>query len=182
MPDLLNVGTQSVLTAQRQLNTTGHNISNVNTEGYSRQSVIQGPICLANTADKHGMGAYMWTMFAAWDQFAVKELNIAIRVRAFKSDTEQNLDMFIQIALRCRKKIPENQTNGLMRWSHLILRNDVGARKVVLEKSQFDFQKPNDFHETVRRRVLMTNKGLDVGIERINSTAAGPVRLMMSFL
>ncbi|TXX65643.1 flagellar basal body protein, partial [Vibrio cholerae] len=40
--DLLNVGTQSVLTAQRQLNTTGHNISNVNTEGYSRQSVIQG--------------------------------------------------------------------------------------------------------------------------------------------
>ena len=40
--DLLNVGAQSVLTAQRQLNTTGHNISNANTEGYSRQTVIQG--------------------------------------------------------------------------------------------------------------------------------------------
>ncbi len=39
--DLLNLGAQGVLTAQRQLNTTGHNISNVNTEGYSRQMVEQ---------------------------------------------------------------------------------------------------------------------------------------------
>ena len=63
--DLLGLGTQSVLTAQRQLNTTGHNISNVNTEGYSRQSVIQGPMTRASLVDKPMAWACMWKMFAA---------------------------------------------------------------------------------------------------------------------
>lgn len=63
--DLLNLGSQSVLTAQRQLNTTGHNISNVNTEGYSRQSVIQGANMHANTAGKPMAWVCMWKKFAA---------------------------------------------------------------------------------------------------------------------
>ncbi|GGK72682.1 flagellar hook-associated protein FlgK [Amphritea balenae] len=39
--DLLNLGTQSMLTNQSQLNTVGQNISNANTDGYSRQRVNQ---------------------------------------------------------------------------------------------------------------------------------------------
>ena len=36
---LLSIGTSGLLAFQRSLNTVGHNIANVNTEGYSRQSV-----------------------------------------------------------------------------------------------------------------------------------------------
>ncbi len=36
---LLSIGSSGVQAFQRSLNTIGHNISNVNTEGYSRQSV-----------------------------------------------------------------------------------------------------------------------------------------------
>jgi flagellar hook-associated protein 1 FlgK len=39
MSDLLGIGTSGLLAFQRSLNTIGHNIANVNTEGYSRQSV-----------------------------------------------------------------------------------------------------------------------------------------------
>ncbi len=39
MADPLNIGTSALLAFQRALTTTGHNISNVNTEGYSRQRV-----------------------------------------------------------------------------------------------------------------------------------------------
>lgn len=39
MPDLLKVGANSLQSWQQALNTTGHNIANANTEGYSRQSV-----------------------------------------------------------------------------------------------------------------------------------------------
>lgn len=39
MADLLNLGTGSLLSLQRAISTTGHNIANVNTEGYSRQRV-----------------------------------------------------------------------------------------------------------------------------------------------
>jgi flagellar hook-associated protein 1 FlgK len=39
MTDLLNVGARSLVNIQQLLGTTGHNIANVNTEGYSRQTV-----------------------------------------------------------------------------------------------------------------------------------------------
>ncbi|RFA28556.1 flagellar hook-associated protein FlgK [Alkalilimnicola ehrlichii] len=42
MADLLGIGISGLLAFQRGLATTSHNISNVNTEGYSRQSVSYG--------------------------------------------------------------------------------------------------------------------------------------------
>ncbi len=42
MADLLNIGVSGLLTFQRNLATTSHNISNVNTPGYSRQRVELG--------------------------------------------------------------------------------------------------------------------------------------------
>ncbi|MDY6982301.1 MAG: flagellar hook-associated protein FlgK, partial [Pseudomonadota bacterium] len=39
MVDMLRIGSNSLLNIQHAMNTTGHNIANVNTEGYSRQTV-----------------------------------------------------------------------------------------------------------------------------------------------
>lgn len=39
MADILNIGTSALLAVQQAINTTGHNIANANTEGYSRQRV-----------------------------------------------------------------------------------------------------------------------------------------------
>ena len=39
---MLNIGTSALLTTQASLSTTSNNISNVNTDGYNRQRVIQG--------------------------------------------------------------------------------------------------------------------------------------------
>lgn len=41
MTNLLNIGASGLAAAKKSLQTTGHNISNVNTEGYSRQRVTQ---------------------------------------------------------------------------------------------------------------------------------------------
>ncbi|EHB5526407.1 flagellar hook-associated protein FlgK [Vibrio cholerae] len=172
--DLLNVGTQSVLTAQRQLNTTGHNISNVNTEGYSRQSVIQGTNAPRQYGgETYGMGVHVENVRRSWDQFAVKELNIASTDYAFKRDTEENLDMLSKLLSSvASKKIPEN----LNEWFDSVKSladspNDLGARKVVLEKAKLISQNLNNFHETVRLQKDITNKGLALGVERINQLA-----------
>ncbi|EOW9266055.1 TPA: flagellar hook-associated protein FlgK [Vibrio cholerae] len=172
--DLLNVGKQSVLTAQRQLNTTGHNISNVNTEGYSRQSVIQGTNAPRQYGgETYGMGVHVENVRRSWDQFAVKELNIASTDYAFKRDTEENLDMLSKLLSSvASKKIPEN----LNEWFDSVKSladspNDLGARKVVLEKAKLISQNLNDFHETVRLQKDITNKGLALGVERINQLA-----------
>ncbi|OEE78623.1 flagellar hook-associated protein FlgK [Vibrio ordalii] len=172
--DLLNLGAQSVLTAQRQLSTTGHNISNVNTDGYSRQSVIQG----TNTprqygGETYGMGVHVEKVRRSWDQFAVNELNLSTTSFSFKRDDEENLDMLSRLLSSvASKKIPEN----LNEWFDAIKTladspNDVGARKVVLEKADLITQNMNDFHENIRRQSDATNKGLDVAVERINQLA-----------
>ncbi|MDE1240551.1 flagellar hook-associated protein FlgK [Vibrio aestuarianus] len=169
--DLLNLGTQSVLTAQRQLSTTGHNISNVNTDGYSRQSVIQGTNAPRQYGgETYGMGVHVEKVRRSWDQFAVNELNLSTTSFSFKKDVEENLDMLSKmLSSVASKKIPEN----LNEWFDAIKTladnpNDVGARKVVLEKADLLTQNMNDFHETIRRQSDVANKGLDLGIERIN--------------
>ncbi len=42
MPDILNTAISGLLTYQRALSITSHNIANVNTPGYSRQNVEFG--------------------------------------------------------------------------------------------------------------------------------------------
>ena len=37
MANIFNIGTSALLSLQQSINTTGHNIANVNTDGYSRQ-------------------------------------------------------------------------------------------------------------------------------------------------
>lgn len=172
--DLLNLGSQSVLTAQRQLNTTGHNISNVNTEGYSRQSVVQGTnMPRQYGGETYGMGVHVEKVRRSWDQFAVNELNVSTTNYAHKVDDEGNLEMLSSmLSSVASKKIPEN----LNEWFDGVKSladspNDVGARKVVLEKANLITQNLNDFHETIRRQSDVTNKKLDLGIERVNQLA-----------
>ena len=108
--DLLTLGSQSVLTAQKQLNTTGHNISNVNTDGYSRQSVIQATETPRyHSGQTYGMGVHVEKVRRSWDQFAVSELNVSTTNYARKMDDETNLDMLSSmLSSISSKKIPEN--------------------------------------------------------------------------
>ena len=42
MASIYDVGSSALNSMQRAIATTGHNIANVNTEGYSRQEVLLG--------------------------------------------------------------------------------------------------------------------------------------------
>ncbi|EEY98704.1 flagellar hook-associated protein FlgK [Vibrio sp. RC586] len=123
--------------------------------------------------ETYGMGVHVENVRRSWDQFAVKELNIASTDYSFKRDTEENLDMLSKLLSSvASKKIPEN----LNEWFDSVKSladspNDLGARKVVLEKAKLISQNLNDFHETVRQQKDIANKGLDLGVERINQLA-----------
>ncbi|WP_413110721.1 flagellar hook-associated protein FlgK [Thaumasiovibrio sp. DFM-14] len=135
--DLLNIGAQSVLTAQRQLNTTGHNISNVNTEGYSRQSVEQ------RTNDprwwggsQHGTGTHVAAVRRSFDQFAANEVNLSTTNLSYAEDREMQLSQLDTTLANSAKQIPQDMND----WYDAIKAmadtpNDLGARTVVLEKA-----------------------------------------------
>ncbi|EGU31994.1 flagellar hook-associated protein FlgK [Vibrio scophthalmi] len=169
--DLLGLGTQSVLTAQRQLNTTGHNISNVNTEGYSRQSVLQGTNDPRQFGGQtYGMGVHVENVRRSFDQFAVNELNISTTNYASRYDNEEDLQILSGLLSSvASQKIPENM-NG---WFDAVKSladspNDVGSRKVVLEKAWFIAQNLNDLDRDIHRQQDTANKKLELGVERVN--------------
>lgn len=85
---MLNIGTSALITSQSALSTTSHNISNVNTDGYSRQRVEQDTR-IPNFEGSYyiGSGVQVSSVERLFDQF------LADQVRTFTSQ-EQQLDTF----------------------------------------------------------------------------------------
>ena len=75
MPNVLNVATSGLLSMQKALATTGHNIANVATEGYSRQTVtFESREAGAGSGGFVGNGVRTSTITRAYDAFLGKEL------------------------------------------------------------------------------------------------------------
>ncbi|WP_019026995.1 flagellar hook-associated protein FlgK [Colwellia piezophila] len=71
---LYQTGVSGLLAAQQQLATTGHNIANVNTEGYTRQRAEQNSsLGLNNGSNYIGSGTYIQDITRLYDQFSHKE-------------------------------------------------------------------------------------------------------------
>ncbi len=75
MADLLNIGTSALLSLQRALTTTGQNIANVNTEGYSRQRVGFASLPPEATgAGFLGTGVTIDSISRSFDQFLAQDV------------------------------------------------------------------------------------------------------------
>ncbi|EQC45135.1 flagellar hook-associated protein FlgK [Bacteriovorax sp. BSW11_IV] len=73
MSDLLNIGRTGLNVSKKSLETTGHNIANANTEGYSRQRVNQTTnISIVKGGLNHGTGARIKDVTRVHDPFVEK--------------------------------------------------------------------------------------------------------------
>lgn len=79
MSGLLTTSLSGLLAAQRSLETVQHNISNANTEGYSRQRVEQGTRPAQFTGDGYiGQGVSVTNVTRSYDQFINKQLSSSL--------------------------------------------------------------------------------------------------------
>ncbi|WP_407331089.1 flagellar hook-associated protein FlgK [Enterovibrio sp. 27052020O] len=168
--DLLTLGSQGVLTAQRQLNTTGHNISNVNTEGYSRQSVEQHANDSAYwSANQWGTGVHAAAVRRNYDKFAVNEFNITTSSLAHAATRNGQLTMLDDMMSHSAKKIPENMNEFYGAVKGLTdSPSDMGARKVVLEKSRLVAAGLNDINNALQSQEMDTSVEIDATLTRMN--------------
>jgi flagellar hook-associated protein 1 FlgK len=76
-PSLLNIGVSGLLANQAALRTVGHNISNADSPGYSRQSVVQGTTTPQfSGAGFAGTGVEVQSIRRVVDEFAVGQLRL----------------------------------------------------------------------------------------------------------
>ncbi|CAG19321.1 flagellar hook-associated protein FlgK [Photobacterium profundum] len=168
--DLLNMGSQGLLTAQRQLNTTSHNINNVNTEGYSRQSVVQqtnDPIWWGGS--QHGTGVHAAEVRRGYDQFATNELNLTTTNLSYATEREGQLGRLDNMLANSSKKIPEDMNQ----WYDAVKAmadspNDLGSRKVVIEKAKLVASGLNDSYGTLAKQKNEANEVLSGTLNRVN--------------
>src|SRR5688572_12620308 len=104
MADLLRTGLSGLLAFQRALDTTSHNISNVNTDGYSRQRVEIG----TRPADPYGNGwvgngSKVNTVRRVYDEF------VGMQTRTTSSSFER-LDVFAGNAERINNMFGDSTT------------------------------------------------------------------------
>ena len=75
MADVLNIATSGLLSMQKALATTGHNIANVSTEGYSRQTVtFESRVAGGGSGGFVGGGVQTSNIERSYDAFLSKEL------------------------------------------------------------------------------------------------------------
>ncbi|GHA47367.1 flagellar hook-associated protein FlgK [Photobacterium aphoticum] len=171
--DLLNMGSQGVLTAQRQLNTTSHNINNVNTEGYSRQSVVQqsnDPIWWGGS--QYGTGVHVAEVRRGYDQFATNELNLTTTNLSYANERDSQLGRLDNMLSNSAKKIPDDMNN----WYDAVKAlsdspNDMGSRKVVMEKAKLVAAGLNENYNVLARQKSETNEVLSRTLNRVNDIA-----------
>ena len=73
---ILNMGKGALLTQQRAINVTGHNISNVNTDGYSRQNVLMGTnLPISTRPGQIGTGVHAMEVRRIYDRFLGLQIN-----------------------------------------------------------------------------------------------------------
>lgn len=85
--DLLSIGKSGLFASKKSLQTTGHNIANANTEGYSRQNVHQQtnvPIGADTTV--MGSGVHVKDVKRVHDELVEKRLNLTLSHHSFNEE------------------------------------------------------------------------------------------------
>ena len=82
MSGILSIGTRALSANQVALQTAGNNIANVNTPGYSRQSVVLQSLAGQSTASGYlGNGVAVQTVLRNHSDFLTRQAHSPVRLR-----------------------------------------------------------------------------------------------------
>lgn len=169
--DLLNIGMSGLRTSQKQLNVTSHNISNVNTPGYSRQSAEQK----ADDAhwiggSQYGTGAYIDNVRRAYDQFAARELTQSTTQLHQANESHAQLAVMDEFISNNASKTISSMNDYYDSVKSLADHpNDLGSRKAVLENAALVSQTVNSTYDTLSGMQRDVNDQLVATVERVNT-------------
>lgn len=171
MGSILQTGISALNTFQRQLTTTGHNIANVNTEGYSRQRVDMGTREAQQLGTNFiGNGVHATGIRRSYDQY------LAGRVRAYNS-AQQEYEVYHNRASQIDNVIADAAAglDSMMQDFFASVQDvsadpsSIPARNVMLNRSELladRFRSLNNWVEDLRTQV---NRDFDTYVTEINN-------------
>ena len=137
MPDVMNIGVRALLVNQSALQTVGNNIANVNTPGYSRQSVVLKSVAgQFSGTGYYGKGVAIETVQRNYSEFLTQQAALSKSVAAGDTIRYNNLSQLENIFQGGSDGLGASISNMLNAFSDVVnAPTDLTARSVVLTQA-----------------------------------------------
>lgn len=160
--DLLQLGVSGLLTAQQQLSTAGHNIANVNTDGYSRQRVLQQTTTPVTSGSNFlGTGTRVAQVQRVFDQFRYNEVVFNQTVNSNAQTMSTKLGQLDDTMSRIGPNITNSVNDLFSAVNSLVdVPGDLGLREVMLAKASTLSQNVQSMQRTLNGEYQAINDDL----------------------
>ena len=168
--NLYQTGVSGLLSAQQQLATTGHNIANVNTEGYTRQRTEQGAaVGNYNGGNFVGSGTYVQDITRLYDQFSYKEQLINTSNLGNANSISLDLNQLNDIMSFSSKAI-DGSIQRFYQAVNGIADNpsDIGLRNIALSEAEVLAQDFNSLSKNLDQLEKSTNSEIEQMASKIS--------------
>lgn len=173
MSNLFNLGRTGLIAAQAGLNTTGHNVANVHTPGFSRQQVVistaggQG-----GSSGYFGSGVQVDSVRRIYDGFLTQQLNASTAASGALSSYSAQVD-------RINNLLADNTVGispALSRFFegvNAVASNpaDAAARQEMLGRAESLVSQLQTANQFLAEQQLSVNQQIDTNVKQINSYA-----------
>lgn len=173
MADLFQIGLSGIYSSQASLATTSHNISNVNTEGYSRQTVdVSAAQAQRLGTNFVGNGSIISGIDRAYDQFAFKENNINTSSYAYSEVTYTQASQLDRLLSNEGTSATSSVLNMFSSLSDVAAHpNTLETRSVFLENASNMVNQYNTLYEQLQTQYSDVNNDIENSASVINELA-----------
>lgn len=179
MADLLSIGMSGLAASKTQLSVTGHNISNINTPGYTRQDAVQATrIPQFSGAGYIGSGTSLVDIRRSYSEFLTSQLRsstaLASDVAAYKSQIDQ-LDSLL--AGSTTGITPSLQSFFAALQTAAEDPANIPARQLVLSEAEGLSRRFNTVYERLNEQNSFLNKQMVAVSDQVNRLATSVASL-----
>jgi flagellar hook-associated protein 1 FlgK len=170
---ILNIGTQALQANQVALQTIGNNIANVNTVGYSRQSVVMGTVAGQFTGAGYiGKGVDIQTIQRNYDQFLTRQSTLAASTQSADTTRSNYLTQLSNIFQGGTNGIGQSVNDMLNSMSDVASTpTDITARTVVLTRVDETTRRLRDASQSLDDLQTGITQALNEKISTVNTLA-----------
>lgn len=173
MPDLFDVSTSALLAFKQAINTTGNNIANINTEGYSRQvsTLASLPGQLQGSA-YYGGGVSLQSVERAYDQFLSESLRAQTSAQAASRSYYQIAERADALLADSGAGVDEAMNDFFNAWQSLA-NNPSGRaeRTSLLAQAESMLSRFQSLDGTLAAMTSEVNQRIESSVNEINELA-----------
>jgi len=157
--NLYNTGVSGLLASQQQLATTGNNIANVNTEGYTRQRAEQNATTgIYSGGNFIGSGTYIENISRVYDQFSYKEQVLSQTSLSHAESLNIDLGQLDQVMTFSGGAINSSITSFYEAVNSISDNpSDLGLRNMAISQAEILSSDLNSINENLNQIVKSTN-------------------------